>query len=148
MFKLQFLIQALFFPAMSPGESEYALFISNAYFYLRLINSKSCNPGILQDSVTFYERCSCQIWCSLLTPVSRYWAKLRRGYFQISGQSRLKRNCHNSRTIEKENCDAVVIFLSYGQVEAILKPDSGRIVCGTYIFSNSNLLSYKNFKQN
>ena len=27
------------------------------------------------------------------------------------------------------------------------KPDSGRIVCKTYIYINSNLLSYKNWKQ-
>ena len=34
----------------------------------------------------------------LLPPVSRYWEKLRRGDFRISGQSLIKRNCHNSRT--------------------------------------------------
>ena len=39
------------------------------------------------------------------------------------------------------NCDAIAIF-------PIPKPDSGRIVCKTYIFLNSNLLSYKNWKQN
>ena len=34
-----------------------------------------------------------------LNPVSRYWAKLRRGIsdFQISSQSLIKENCHNSR---------------------------------------------------
>ena len=31
----------------------------------------------------------------------------------------------------------------YGQFGAIWKPNSGRIVCKTYIFINSNLLSYK-----
>ena len=41
----------------------------------------------------------------------------------------------------------VVIFLIYGQFEAIRKPDSGRIVCKTYMFFNSNLLTYKNWKQ-
>ena len=46
-----------------------------------LINGKSCNPGILQHSVIFYGRHSCQIWYPQLAPVSRYWAKLRRGYF-------------------------------------------------------------------
>ena len=41
------------------------------------------------------------------------------------------------------NCD-VVIFLIYDQLGAIKKPGSGRIACKTYIFINSNLLSYKN----
>ena len=44
------------------------------------------------------------------------------------------------------NCD-VVIFLIYDQLGAIKKPGSGRIACKTYIFINSNLLSYKNWKQ-
>ena len=38
-------------------------------------------------------------------------------------------------------CDLIVIFPIYGQFGAIRKPDSGRIVCKTYIFINSNLLS-------
>ena len=42
------------------------------------------------------------------------------------------------------NCDVTVIFPIYGQFGAIQKPDSGHIVCKTYIFINSNLLSYKN----
>ena len=42
------------------------------------------------------------------------------------------------------DCDVIVIFPIYGQFGAIWKPDSGRIVCKTYIFNNSNLLSYKN----
>ena len=42
------------------------------------------------------------------------------------------------------NCDVIVIFPIYGQFEAIRKPDSGGIVCKTYIFFKSNLLSYKN----
>ena len=45
-------------------------------------------------------------------------------------------------------CDVIVIFSIYGQFGPIQKPDSGRIVCKTYIFINSNLLSYKNWKQN
>ena len=44
------------------------------------------------------------------------------------------------------NCDVIVIFPIYGQFGAITKPDYGRIVCKTYIFTNSNLLSYKNWK--
>ena len=46
------------------------------------------------------------------------------------------------------NSDVSVIFRIYGQFEAIQKPDSRRMVCKTYIFSNSNLLSYKSWKQN
>ena len=38
-----------------------------------------------------------------------------------------------------ENCDVIVIFPVYGQFGAIQKPDSGRIVCKTYVFINSNL---------
>ena len=45
------------------------------------------------------------------------------------------------------NCDVIVICRIYGQFEAIRNLDSGRIVCKTYIFINSNLLSYKNCKQ-
>ena len=37
-----------------------------------------------------------------LTPVSRYWAKLRWVYFRILGQSLIKANCHNSRTSDIE----------------------------------------------
>ena len=92
--------------------------------------------------------------------------------FRISGQSLIKENCHNSRTsddidmklgpvtkldkrnkttskkfdnnVMSKNCDVIAIFSIYGQFGAIWKPDSGRIVCKTYIFINSNLLSYKN----
>ena len=42
------------------------------------------------------------------------------------------------------NRDVIVVFPIYGQFGAIRKPDSGRIVCETYIFNNSNLLSCKN----
>ena len=41
------------------------------------------------------------------------------------------------------NCEIIVIF----QIGAIRKLDSERIVSKTYIFINSNLLSYKNGKQ-
>ena len=43
-----------------------------------------------------------------------------------------------------ENCDVTVIFPIYGQFGAIREPDSGHIVCKTYAFINSNLLSNKN----
>ena len=46
------------------------------------------------------------------------------------------------------NWDVIVIFSIYGQSGAIRKPDSGRMICKTYIFINSILLSYKNWKQN
>ena len=42
-----------------------------------------------------------------------------------------------------ENCDVIAIFSVYDQFGAIWKPDSGRTICKTYIFVNSNLLSYK-----
>ena len=102
------------------------------------------------------------------------WQNSDRGIYdcRISGQSLIIENCYNSRTsddiymklgpetkpvtrnktisknfdndVMSENCDIIVIFLIYGQFGAIRKPDSGRIVCKTYIFINSNLLSYKN----
>ena len=46
------------------------------------------------------------------------------------------------------NCDVIVIFTIYDQFGANRKPDSGRMVCKTYIFIKSNFLSYKNKKQN
>ena len=95
--------------------------------------------------------------------------------FRISGQSLIKRNCHNSwtsnnigmklgpatkldkrnkKTSKKidddvilENCEFIAIFSICGQFGAIWKPDSGWIVRKTYISINSNLLSYKNWKQ-
>ena len=42
------------------------------------------------------------------------------------------------------NCNLIVMFLIYSQFGANGKPDSGYTVCKTYIFINSNLLSYKN----
>ena len=38
-----------------------------------------------------------------------------------------------------ENNDIIVIFLIYGRLGAIRKPDSGRIVYKIHIFINSNL---------
>ena len=37
------------------------------------------------------------------------------------------------------NCNDIVIFLIYSQFEAIWKPDSGRMVCKTYIFIKTDL---------
>ena len=47
-----------------------------------------------------------------------------------------------------ENCDVIVFFPIYGSFGAIWKPDSGYMVCKTYVFINSNLLSHKNWQQN
>ena len=59
-----------------------------------------------------------------------------------------KKNKATSKKIDDgvilENCDVIAIFAIYGQFGAIRKPDFGRIVCKTYIFINSKLLSYKN----
>ena len=42
------------------------------------------------------------------------------------------------------NYDVIINFAIYGKFGAIRKPDSGRIVYKTYIFIDSNILSYKN----
>ena len=44
----------------------------------------------------------------------------------------------------KTNYDVIVTFPIYDQLEAIQKLNSGLLVCKTYIFINSNLISYKN----
>ena len=46
------------------------------------------------------------------------------------------------------NYEVTVIFPIYGQFGAIWKPDSGCIVCKTFIFINSNFSLYKNSTQN
>ena len=46
------------------------------------------------------------------------------------------------------NCDIIVFFPIYGQLAAIQKPDSWRMVYKSYIFINNNILSYKIFLQN
>ena len=84
----------------------------------------------------------------------------------------MKENCHNSRTsddidmklgpatkldkrnkttskkiefdVMSKNCDVIVIFMIFGQFGAIWKLDSGHKVCKSYVFSNKNVLSYKN----
>ena len=93
--------------------------------------------------------------------------------FWISGQSLIERNWHNFRTIDDidmkigpvsktdkrnnvktidleimlEHFHVISIFPVYGQVGAIWKPESGCIVCKTYVVINSNFLFYKNLKQ-
>ena len=56
-----------------------------------------------------------------------------------------KRNTERSKKIDEflESCDVIAIFLNYSQFGAIRRPDPGRINYKTYIFNNSNLLSYK-----
>ena len=49
-----------------------------------------------------------------------------------------------SDDVMSTHCDVIVIFLIYGQFGAILNPDSGRMLCKTHNFINSNLLSYRN----
>ena len=74
--------------------------------------------------------------------------------FWISRQSPKpdKKNKTTSKKIDDdamlENCNVIAIFPIYGKFEEIRKPGSGRIVSKTYIIINSNLLSYKNWKQN
>ena len=50
--------------------------------------------------------------------------------------------------VMSEHCDVIVIFRILGQFGAVWRPDFGHRVCKTYVFSNSNLLFYKNGKQN
>ena len=59
-----------------------------------------------------------------------------------------KRNKTTSKKFDddvmSENCDVIAVFPICGQFGEIWKPDFGCIVFKTYIFINSNLLSYKN----
>ena len=63
-----------------------------------------------------------------------------------------KKNKPTSKNFDDDvmsaNCDVIVIFPIYGKFGAIQKPDFARIVCKTFILINSNLSSYKNWKQN
>ena len=45
--------------------------------------------------------------------------------------------------ILSQNCDVIDIFPIYKQFGAIGKPDSGCIICKTYIFINSNFILQK-----
>ena len=47
-----------------------------------------------------------------------------------------------------ENCDVIVIFVIFYQFGAIRRAASGNRVCKSFVFSNNNFLSYKNWKQN
>ena len=43
-----------------------------------------------------------------------------------------------------ETCHVIVFFRIFGQFGTVRRPGSGHRVCKSYVFSNSNLLSYKN----
>ena len=57
-----------------------------------------------------------------------------------------KRNKTTSKKIDNDviskNCDVVIIFPIYDRFGAIRKPDSGRIVCKTYIFIFSLIVTF------
>ena len=59
-----------------------------------------------------------------------------------------KRNKTTSKRFEidvmLENCDVIVIFQIFDKFGAVQRPDPGHKVCQSYVFHNSNLLSYKN----
>ena len=109
---------------------------------------------------------------SIICPSLQILGKTQTGVFLISGQSLIKENCHNSRTgydidmklesvtkldkrnkttskkfdvnVMSKNCDIIVIFRIFGQFGAVRRPDSGHSVSKSHVFSNSDLLSYKN----
>ena len=58
----------------------------------------------------------------------------------------VKRNKEMSKKFDIDvmtgDLDVTVIFLIYGQFGAIRGPNSGRMICKTYFFINSNLLKY------
>ena len=53
-----------------------------------------------------------------------------------------KRNTSTSTSFDDDvisvNCDVIIFFPIYGQFGAIREPDSGRMVCKTYNFINSD----------
>ena len=59
-----------------------------------------------------------------------------------------KRNKTTSKRFDDDvmsgNCDVIVVFRIFGQFGAVRRLDSGYRVCKSYVFSNSNLFSYKN----
>ena len=94
------------------------------------------------------------------------------GVFPISSQPLLTENYHNFRTSDDidmklgpvtkptkrnkttskksdvdvmlKNCDIIAIFFIFGQFGAVRRPDSRHRVCKGYVFTNTNLLPYKN----
>ena len=63
-----------------------------------------------------------------------------------------KRNKTSSKKLDddfmSEHFDVITIFFIFVQFGAVRRPDPRRRVCKSYVFSNSNLVSYKNWKQN
>ena len=63
----------------------------------------------------------------------------------------LKENKRKSKNATMTLCQNIVTFFQFFQFTANLEQSGSRfrrIVCEAYIFINSNLLSYKNCKQN
>ena len=46
--------------------------------------------------------------------------------------------------VMSKNSDVIIIFRIFGQIGAVRRPVSGYRVCNSYVFSKSNLCSYKN----
>ena len=69
----------------------------------------------------------------------------------VPGTKLDKRNKVTSKHFDNDlmypNCNVIVIFPIFGQFGVIRKPGSGGIACKTYFFIDSNLLSFKNWKQ-
>ena len=112
---------------------------------------KSCNPGILQRWVTFFSRHSCQT-LFLIRLSLRILSKTQTGIsdFRISGQSLIKGNCHNSRTSDDIDMKLGPVTKLDKRNKTTSKKSVGKLWhhCHFSDFSNSNLLPYKNWKQN
>ena len=63
-----------------------------------------------------------------------------------------KRNKTSSKKVDddfmSEHLCVITNFLIFVQFGAVRRPDPRHRVCKSYVFSNSNLISYKNWKQN
>ena len=46
--------------------------------------------------------------------------------------------------VMSENCDVIVIFQIFHQLGTVWRSDSRHRVCKSYVFSNGDLLSYRN----
>ena len=69
---------------------------------------------------------------------------MKHGAVTKTSQEKQKTSKKLDDNVILENCDVITFFTIYGQFRAIWKPDYRGIVCKTYIFINSNLLSYTN----
>ena len=59
---------------------------------------------------------------------------------KIDKKNKVKSKQHYN-DVMSGSCDDIVIFPIFGQYRANRKPDSGSIVCKTYIFINNYFLS-------